>query len=367
MTIHRSARPVRRTSTALIGSLVLGVASTGTVSALPYDGTNPFNTECYNGSHPTFLLGKQTSPYGPDDEGDPTEITTLGGAVIGTVAIRHSRYCATVWAEVKNVLGVTVEAKEALVTYTDSNGGGRVEHWYPTIDTLAPGQIGWSNQYRDRASFSAIGKIKYNGVWYTKETTRSVAWVQRNANFANTPYACNHSQNFPCKRWPVLANGNSVTREYYISSSIQSLPKTGGGTIDMTPHITFMFDQFNVVAAPNPFFFSGTQSQSEVSVFAYYEVGIAARGGGTDANGDGLYETGVLQFSTWASWSGTGDRGTICHEIDHLMGLAHVWEAGPGGVSNVGSKATCIGMGSNSGPRIDDVSALNDVYTGVVP
>lgn len=287
--------------------------------------------------------------------------------MVGTVAIRHSRKCATVWAEVKNVLGVTVQAKEALVTYTDSNGAGRVEHWYPTTDTLSPGQIGWSNQYRDRASFSAIGMIKYNGVWYSKETTRSVAWVQMNANFANNPYACNHSQNFPCKRWPILANGLSVTREYYISSSIQTLPKSGGGTIDLTPDITFMFDQFNDVDASNPFFFSGTQSQSEVPVYAYYEELVAARGGGFDANGDGLYETGELKFSTWTSWSGSGDRGTICHEIDHLMGLWHVWWAGPGGISNVGSKATCLGMGSNTGPRIDDVSALDDVYSGVVP
>jgi len=56
------------------------------------------------------------------------------------------------------------------------------------------------------------------------------------------------------------------------------------------------------------------------------------------------------------------------HEIDHLMGLQHVWQSDPSETfSNIGSKATCIGMGSPSGPRIDDDSALDTVYSGVIP
>ena len=50
------------------------------------------------------------------------------------------------------------------------------------------------------------------------------------------------------------------------------------------------------------------------------------------------------------------------------MGLQHVWQSDPSETfSNIGSKATCIGMGSPSGPRIDDDSALDTVYSGVIP
>jgi hypothetical protein len=336
------------------------------VSALPYDGTNPFSTTCWQTNHTVYTLGEQ-SPINHGDEGDPTEIL-YNGILIGTVEIRHSRYCATVWSQVHNYTGTTVSVKEALVTYSDSNGAGRVEHWYPTTDTVGPGGNGWSNQYRDRASFSAKGGIYYAGAWRYAETPRSVAWVQRTANFYNTPYACNHSQLFPCKRWPTLPNGLSVTLHYYIASNVHSMPKAGGGTVDESGDVTFMFDQFNAVAAANPFLYAGTQSQSEVQVYAYYEDGIAARGGGTDQNGDGYYETGVLKLSTAGTWHGDGsERGSLCHETDHLMGLDHIWWSNSAGISNVGSKASCLGMGNNGGPMIDDVSALNDVYTGVAP
>jgi hypothetical protein len=367
MTTHRAAAHLRRISVAMLGVLVLGIVSAGAVSALPYDGTNPVTTPCWDGSHTTYTLGRRTisSPLG--DEGIPTPII-YDGATIGTVEILHSRYCATVWSRVKNLTGGTAQVKEALVTFGDSNGStGRVEHWYPTVDTVSDNQYGWSNQYRDRASFSAKGGIFFAGAWRYAETARAVAWVQFQSNFANNPYACNHGS-YPCKRWPILSSGLSVTRHYYIASGVHSMPKAGGGTVDIGPDVTFMFNEFNDVAASNPFFYSGTQSGSEVQVYRYTEGGIVARGGGFDANGDGLYETGELKLSDAVTWQGDGsDRGALCHEVDHLMGLGHIWFHDIAGIDNVGSKASCIGMGSNSGPRIDDVSALDDVYSGVVP
>ncbi len=357
---------VRRISAVLLGVLGLGIVSTGAVSALPYDGTNPVNTACGDNSHTIYTLGVQ-GPYNTGDEGDPTEIL-YNGILIATVEIRHSRYCATVWSQVHNYTGASAQVKEALVTFTDSNGAGRVEHWYPTVDTVAAGQNGWSNQYRDRASFSAKGGIFYAGAWRYGETARSVAWVQRIAHFYDNPYACNHTPTSPCNRWPILSNGLSVTRHYFIAAGVHSMPKTGGGTVDVSGDVTFMFDQFNAVAASNPFFYNGTQSGSEVQVYSYFESGIVARGGGYDNNGDGLYETGELKLSTAVTWPSDGsDRGALCHEIDHLMGLDHIWWHNSAGVNNVGSKASCLGMGSNSGPRIDDTSALADVYSGVVP
>jgi hypothetical protein len=147
------------------------------------------------------------------------------------------------------------------------------------------------------------------------------------------------------------------------------MPNGSGGTLDVSGDVGYMFDQFNDVAAYNPFFyFTSSQSQADVLVYSYYEQGIVARGGSTDANGNGLYESGELKLSTAVSWpSHSSARSTLCHEIDHIMGLNHVWWSNSSGANNVGSKATCIGMGSDTGPRIDDTSALSAVYSGVVP
>ncbi|MBI2782307.1 MAG: hypothetical protein HYX55_11005 [Chloroflexi bacterium] len=362
MTTHRAAAHGRRLAVAMLGVLVSGIVSVGAVSALQYDDTSPVGTGCT--SYQQWTLG--TRPPGTaGDEGVPTPIL-YNGLVIATVEIRHSRQCATVWSRVRNYTGATAQIKEALVTYTDSNGSGRVEHWYPTIDNIPAGGVGISNQYRDRASFSAKGGIFYAGAWRYAETARSVAWVQYTSNFPSNPYACQHTLNWPCKRWPILSNGLSVTRHYYIASGVYSMPNGSGGTLDVSGDVTYMFGQFNNVAAPNPFFYSTTIG-GEVQVFSYFESDIVARGGSYDSNDDGLYETGVLQLSTAAAWNThSSARGTLCQEIDHLMGLNHVWY-GNASIDNVGSKATCIGMGSDTGPRIDDVSALVAVYSGVAP
>jgi hypothetical protein len=363
----RATNRAGRTAIALLGVVLLALAPAASVSALPYDGTNPKHTVCGDGTYKVYTLGLENAAGGPSDEGDPQEILTGSGALVGTVAIRHSRVCATVWAEVKNLLGVTVEMKEALVTYSDSNGAGRSVHWYPTVDTAGPGVTGWSNQYRDRASFSAIGQIKYNGVWYSYETPRSVAWVQMKNNFPGSPYQCNGTITYACNRWPVTSTGGSVTREYHLNSNLANMPN-GSGVLDVRSDVVFMFDKFNAVAgAANPTFNQGTLAQAEVKVFSYWEEGIVARAGGFDDNGDHLYDRGELKLSTYANWpTHNSARGTLCHEIDHLMGLNHVWQSNAT-VENIGSKATCIGMGSDTGPRTDDVSALVDVYSGGVP
>lgn len=361
--LHASA--LRRISVALFGALLLVGGAAGTASALPYDGTNPKNTICWDGSNPVWTLG--TTIFPPvNEEGEPTPIE-VNGILIATVEIMHSRKCATVWTRVKNYTGATAQVKEALVTYTNSNGAGRVEHWYPTVDTVVAGGTGWSNQYRDRASFSAKGAIFYQGAWRYGETPRSVAWVQRNAGFADEPYGCDGTPAFRCNRWPTLGNGNSVTRQYWIDPDLSSMPKAGGGTINVSGDIVFMFNEFNDVPSSNPFFFQDTQAQSEVKVSDVTTCAFGGQAGGFDNNGDYLYDTGIVDISRCYTWTSSSMRSLLCHEFDHLMGLHHVWETDSDGVTNVGSKATCIGKGSDTGPRIDDDSALADVYSSGVP
>jgi hypothetical protein len=289
------------------------------------------------------------------------------GVKIGQVEIRHSAYCATVWSRVKNLTGGTAQVREAIVLFSDSNGAGRVEHWYPTIDTIPNNGFGWSNQYRDRASFSARGGIFFDGGWRYAETARTVAWAQYAANFGNNPYACNHTT-FACERWPTLANGNSVTRYYWTDPVLQSMAKTGGGSIDITGDVDFMFDKFNDVPASNPFLLPDALGVTPVVIVAYecMAPGTRAVGGGEDGIGnDHLYDEGEILFNSCMTWTQTTARETMCHETDHMMGLWHVISTV--GIDNVGSKATCIGHWMPTGPGIDDVSALQAVYSGVVP
>lgn len=71
-----------------------------------------------------------------------------------------------------------------------------------------------------------------------------------------------------------------------------------------------------------------------------------------------------------ASWpclrwpkNANGTRATF----HHVLGLGHVWDHGNDGIDNVGSKATCVGKGTATGPSIDDVSAQSAVYAGALP
>jgi len=149
------------------------------------------------------------------------------------------------------------------------------------------------------------------------------------------------------------------------------MPTGTGGTRDVSGDVRFMFNQFNDVAASNPFFYETTYSAADVKVFSFVDCTAVARAWGRHSDGDHYYDWGEVKLSTCSNLWGSSDatRGTLCHEIDHLMGLNHVWwdDNDGNGIDNVGSKATCIGMGSPSGPRIDDVSALDAVYSGVVP
>jgi hypothetical protein len=60
-------------------------------------------------------------------------------------------------------------------------------------------------------------------------------------------------------------------------------------------------------------------------------------------------------------------RATLCHEIDHLLGLNHNWAEDSAGIDVIGSKASCIGHDMPGGPGIDDNQALDAVYSGDVP
>lgn len=355
----------RAVTAALILAFSAGLMATGVVSALTYDGTNPASTPCGDGSHAIYTLGWRTAANPTGTQGIPTPIY-YNGTKIGTVEIRHSAYCATVWSRVTNLTSSSRQVHETIVLYSDSNGNGRTEHQYPTTDTVVAGGTGYSNQYRDRASFSAKGGIYYAGAWRWAETGRTVAWDQYTNVYPNTPFACNHA-GYPCQRWPTLPSGLSATYHYNNDASIQSMPNGSGGTVDVTGDVNFMFSKFNAVAASNPFFYTSGYPQADVFVYSYFEAGIVARAAGY-AGSDNYYWWGEVKLSTGVGWgSSSNNRAALCHEFDHLMGLGHVEWADSNGVTNVGSKATCIGASISTGPSIDDVSALNAVYGGSVP
>lgn len=106
-------------------------------------------------------------------------------------------------------------------------------------------------------------------------------------------------------------------------------------------------------------------------------MAVGVRGGPTVAGdvdavtyryGAPLYTSVQIILSTATSWgSQSNTRGTLCHEMDHGVGLNHVWYHNSAGIDVIGSKATCIGTGIPTGPSIDDVSALNAVYTNPAP
>ncbi|MES2209689.1 MAG: hypothetical protein V4515_05830 [Chloroflexota bacterium] len=147
------------------------------------------------------------------------------------------------------------------------------------------------------------------------------------------------------------------------------MPNGSGGTVDVSGDVFFMVGKFNAVAAASPVFnLTNVWAEAEFYVYSYSEVGIVARGGSYDTDGDYDYDWGDLKLSTAVAWgNSSSNRSTFCHEIDHVMGLHHVWDHGSDGIDNVGSKATCIGAGYPTGPSIDDVSALSAVYAGALP
>jgi hypothetical protein len=149
------------------------------------------------------------------------------------------------------------------------------------------------------------------------------------------------------------------------------MPNGSGGTYDVSGDINYMFGRFNAVPAPSPFFYMSDYWNDSVFIF---DDDLSAEGWAavtymynTETSAP-YYGWGQLILSNASSWgSSSSNRGALCHEIDHIMGLWHVWQGPPLGPDNVGSKATCIGYGWPTGPSIDDVSALNAVYTNAAP
>jgi hypothetical protein len=366
-----------RLGSSVLCALALAATWVGGAAALPYDNTNPGSTPCGDGSHTIYTLGNRNSGSPTGDVGLPTPIKA-GSLQVGTVQIRHSAYCGTVWAKVYNTSGVTTQIKEAIVTYSDSNGTGRSEHWKTCCDSVAHNGNNTSNQYRDRASFSARGGVLYNGTWYYAETSRAIAWAQQESNYALTPYACQHSFIWQCQRWPTTAgggaNGASIGLYYYKDFDLASMPTGNGGLLDMRADVDYMFNEFNVVPGGSPVF-SPTAGNEDVSVVPYslnngtYAVTDVYPDGST-----GLHTYVQIKITTNTSWMTTSTywthaqtREVMCHEIDHLMGMGHVNSHNSSNVDVIGSKATCIGNWYSSGPQIDDEQALAAIYSGVAP
>jgi hypothetical protein len=204
---------------------------------LPYDGTNPANTVCDN-SGQVYTIGKRNSGDPEGTVGLPTVIS-YNNIDLGTIEIRHSRNCATVWARVRNTTGVTRQATATILLYPTSNGG--VVDDYESTHTLDSGEAGWSDQYRDRPSFAAKGCIIYASAYRCATTFRTIAWAQYVSNWPNTSYACNHGSQ-PCERWPTLSNGLSVTRYYRIDGDLTAMPTSSGGFRDVSGDVIWAFN-----------------------------------------------------------------------------------------------------------------------------
>jgi hypothetical protein len=354
----------------LLVPLVLGVwmASPSLAFGATWDGTNPVGTVCGNGAHPTYTLGTRVSDTG--SQGIPTNIRNSSGTIIATVEIRHSQYCATVWAVVTNKTYGSLQVVEDIVTFTSANGGGRTDHWYPSTDTLpSHDSTGWSNQYRDRFAFAARAKVLYAGVWYYGETARAVAWDQYSNAFPNdaSNYTC--GSGYVCHRWPVKSPGVSATFTYGISPAVYSMPNGSGGTVDVSGDVIWIINQFTAVPAPNPYFNWTTYNYANYQFDAAALTHPAETTWSWDAQTNLYYwAKTTLNNGPGSNWSSSfSNRNAICHEFDHGLGLGHVWYQNSSGVDNVGSKATCIGSGLSAGPDTDDIAALKWVYGGTLP
>jgi len=184
----------------------------------------------------------------------------------------------------------------------------------------------------------------------------------------SNPYACNHTTDHPCERWPSSSSGGSATFTYYVHPEVNQLPSASGGTYTgAEADVDFMFSKFNAVAAPSPIFNKSYVNGFAVIVHNVQEprdpvtslIAISRTGSGPVGQYGVYYDWGDVKFNTlYTEWgSQQGMRELLCHEFMHLMGFYHVWDG-----SVVGSKATCIGKGYASGPTIDDVSGLQAVY-----
>ncbi len=356
---------------AALAAIILVASSLATASpalALTYDGTNPAATPCGDRTHLIYNLGWITG-----SGGSPANATKIyaGSTLIGTVELRHSAYCATVWARVTNLTGSPVQSHETIRYWTDSNGAS-TPSTQTESDTIPVGGTGWSHQFRDRASFQATGEIFYAGAWRSASTARTVAWVQSRGAYADNPYACDHSTGHPCVRWPTGSTGGSSTQYYWMSSDIYAMPNGAGGTRDVSGDVQFMFGKFNVVPAPSPIFYLDASSVlASVYIFAddlSANGWLAATTGHVTSSSAPYYGWADIVLSNASSWgSSSASRSTFCHEIDHLMGLDHVWWHTSFNIDNVGSKATCVGDSIPAGPSIDDVSAMQAIYANSAP
>jgi hypothetical protein len=367
--------PRRLAVAASIGLLAGATLGPATALATNYDNTNPLATPCGNGSHISseYRLGNRTEsdPWGSEALKTPIK---NGTTVIGEVEIRHSAYCGTVWSKVWNLTATTVQAREALVTYTSVNGAGRNVRWYPGTDTLTPPggttPAGWSNQFYDSPSFSAIGCITVpGGVEKCAETARTISWAQRNNYYPDYPFSCTGSGNYLCERWRTAAVGVSATAYYHLDSTLSTMP-CGSYLCDVRPSIRTTFEMFNAIPYPIPFL---REAQSG------YTITVQGRNLNSSAvawtyrylDSAGYIKGGLIELNTGHStWGDSADNiGTICHETDHLLGLKHVRERSHISpyVEWIGSKATCIGEHLTSGPSLDDKRAFNALYSGVYP
>ena len=365
---------------AAVGMLAAATLGPGTAMAANYNNTNPGATPCGQAGAVTYRLGLRTNQNPQGSEAISTPIM-YSHIVIGEVEIRHSALCGTVWAKVWNRTAGTVRAREALVTYTNPNGAGRNERWYPTADSLAPGQAGWSNQFYDTPSFSARGCITYAGVEWCAETARAASWVQNSHSYPNYPwyppdtttypFSCTGQGNFACHRWRTAAMGVSATAYYRLDSSITDMP-CGSSTCDIRATVRTTFEKFNAIPYPIPFF-RETSSGNVISVVGTFsnmsDINNVAETH-TYINSSGYIYQSIIQLNKNMEWGNSGNNvGTLCHETDHVLGLGHVWyhQAFAPYVDDVGSKATCIGRTITTGPSLDDTMAFKSIYSSVYP
>jgi hypothetical protein len=327
--------------TTTVALAVLGLSPTA-AQALPYDGTNPANTVCGDGSHPRVTLNTQN--------------ITVGAQIVGRVELRQSVYCATVWTRVYNLTSNTLSAREHIYLYDSPNDTTPTIH--TETDQISAGGSATSLQYRDRPSFQAFGELSFNGAWREAHTTRSLMYSQNASSYPLLPNSCDNTSGTYCIRWPT-PSGNPYTIKYRFEPSLQDF------TTPPNSAITAVLEDYEDLSGPSPNFTLVTGSDYEVNYFKYNDDdGARARTSTSSYSSSPRHIfAGYTKFNYLYGANTSNWNPTVCHETGHLLGFAHITYHQ---YDLEGSQATCMG-GDFQGPHIDDQFLLDKIYSIALP
>ncbi len=335
----------RLLSAGLVALLVVLWMPASALGALPYDGTNPGATACGDGSNTVYTLATAS-------------ILSATGTKIGTVELRHSAVCATVWSRVTNLTTAAIDVREKLITYSSPNGTGATT--YTETDTLsAKGgatDSGWSKQYRDRPGFLARGEMFYGGAWRTAQTVRGVMYAQFDGNYPNDPWTCDDTAGDYCNRYRTVSGG-PITLQYGFDPSLSQLPASPNA------NIATVMGSYEALSGASPNLDATTPDNADILFWAYdgsNETGVYARSISFFTAGifPQYYNNGWTKFNIHGPTVTGGDyRALVCHEFGHVLGMMDMVFSG-----HAATKATCVGA-THTAPQIDDQQSLTKMYS----